>query len=243
MLAYETARQLRAAGVEVAGVILLDTWMRPSSRMWRWKIWMLGHIRTALKKGPGYVWKKFKERVEFEKDRIAAERELIRSGSFDLEVPWVVMERIYLNAMRRYRPQPLGCRGVVIESKEDWWVRANQEDPTLGARALFEGGVEVLQIPGNHLNIINRQSVTELARAYRDALRIHSLVRVPCFPLAQETVRRAGRGRWIPTWAGACGLWAGAVLIPTSRLRPARPTAPPFQGPHPLRRFPARRCF
>jgi amino acid adenylation domain-containing protein len=182
MLAYETARQLRAAGVEVAGVILLDTWMRPSSRMWRWKIWMLGHIRTALKKGPGYVWKKFKERVEFEKDRIAAERELIRSGSFDLEVPWVVMERIYLNAMRRYRPQPLGCRGVVIESKEDWWVRANQEDPTLGARALFEGGVEVLQIPGNHLNIINRQSVTELARAYRDALRLFIANNVPTHP-------------------------------------------------------------
>ena len=122
MLAYETARQLRAAGVEVAGVILLDTWMSRPTRMWRRKIWIQGHIRTALRKGPGYVWKKFRERVEFEKERFAAERELIRSRNFDREVPWVAMERIYMNAMCRYRPKSLDCRGVVIEPKEDWWV-------------------------------------------------------------------------------------------------------------------------
>ena len=182
MLAYETARQLRAAGVEVAGVILLDTWMRRRSRLWRRKIWLMGHIRTALKEGPGYVWKKLQKRVEFEKDRFVGERELIRSGSFDQEVPWVVMERIYLNAMRRYRPQPLDCRGVVIESKEDWWVGANRQDPTLGAGSLFEGKVEVMEIAGNHLGVIDRPSLPELARAYREALRLFTANNVPKHP-------------------------------------------------------------
>ncbi len=172
MLAYETARQLRAAGVEVAGVILLDTWMRRATRMWRRKIWIQGHIRTALSKGPKYVWKKLRSRVEFEKDRSSSERALIRRGNFDGEVPWVVMERIYLNAMGRYRPKSLDCRGVVIEPKDDWWVRARYpEDPTLGAGALFEGGVKVVEVPENHVDVLNQYNLPELARAYRAALR------------------------------------------------------------------------
>jgi hypothetical protein len=41
----------------------------------------------------------------------------------------------------------------------------------LGAGALFEGGVEVLEVPGNHLDILKRHNLPELARAYRVALR------------------------------------------------------------------------
>jgi amino acid adenylation domain-containing protein len=186
VLAFETARQLQSAGREVAGVVLLDTWMHRPSRLWWKKTWFLGHARTTLQKGPLYVWRKFHSRIEFERNRVADERKLTQRGDFSGEVPWVVTERIYLEAMARYSPKPLDCRCVVIAPQDDLWVRAyKRRDPSLGARDMFKGGVEVLGVPGNHLHTLSRENQEELARAYKTALKILCPQPMPIAPTAQ----------------------------------------------------------
>ncbi len=167
MLAYEVAQQLRREGRQVAGVVLLDTWMaRPSRLWWEWT-WIRGHIGNTLRKGPMYVWRKFRARVKFERDRIDDERRFLRGADSGEEMPWVVTERIYKFAMRGYNAQPLSCRGFVLLPVDDWMAQSYRRiDESMGAEKLFLGGVEVLEVPGDHVNILSRSSLPGLARSY-----------------------------------------------------------------------------
>jgi non-ribosomal peptide synthetase component F/thioesterase domain-containing protein/acyl carrier protein len=171
VLAFEVARQLQQEGTPVAGVVLLDAWMYRPSFWWRQWTYFRRHLESALQSGPAYVMRKLRSRVKFEKYMAEAERRLVNSGDFGGEVPWVVAERIYKHAMVNYKPRPLSCRGVVITPRDDWTVQCYRPtDETLGAQGLFAGKVNVIEAPGNHVNILTRPNLPELALRYKDAL-------------------------------------------------------------------------
>jgi hypothetical protein len=84
------------------------------------------------------------------------------------EVPWVITERIYRHAMYGYNAPQASCRGIVLTPRDDWMVKSYRAiDDSLGARRLFPEGLEVIELPGTRINILNRSNLPEVAKGYR----------------------------------------------------------------------------
>jgi thioesterase domain-containing protein len=164
MLALEVARQLAAAGIPVAGVLLLDTWFARPTFWWQKKTWLSEHLGKLRQQGPRYLWRKSRRRIGLEKEALSSRLELSRSGDFSAQVPWAIIARIYRQAMAGYQPQPWPGRGLLLVSQDDWESNAyRQHDDTLGAREIFQGGVTVVNVPGDHVTILEEPNLPELA--------------------------------------------------------------------------------
>ena len=82
---------------------------------------------------------------------------------------WGLIERLFLNAINSYRPQRLDCRGVLfrVNSEDDTPVRGLDND--LGWENLFEKGLEIIEIPGDHVTLMRAgPSNVMLARKMND---------------------------------------------------------------------------
>jgi thioesterase domain-containing protein len=82
-----------------------------------------------------------------------------------------IIERIYRHAMIGYRPQVLPSRGMLFVSKDDWQSNAyRQLDDSLGTSRWFGGGLEVLDVPGDHVTVLDEPHLPELAQCYKKGL-------------------------------------------------------------------------
>ncbi len=164
MLGFEVARQLHESGIQVKAVLLLDTWMAQTTFVWRKKAWLREHLGKLQEQGPLYLWRKGKRRIKLEKIELAARLELAISNNFNVHVPWVIIARIYEHAMSGYRPKPLSVRGMLFVSQDDWLSNAYRSlDDSLGANKVFTDGVEVTNVPGNHVTVLNEEHLPILA--------------------------------------------------------------------------------
>ncbi|HEY2328632.1 MAG TPA: amino acid adenylation domain-containing protein, partial [Verrucomicrobiae bacterium] len=171
VLAFEVARQLQVAGISVPAVLQLDTWMANPSFWWEKKAWLREHFGKLLKQGPLYLWRKGSRRIGLEKQETAAKLDLAIRNDFNLHVPWSIIVRIYRHAMKGYQPRPLAGRGILFLSQADWLSNAYRPlDGTLGAGRLFAGGVEVINVPGDHVTVLNEEHLPELARQFDKCL-------------------------------------------------------------------------
>jgi aspartate racemase len=171
LLAFEAAHQLQRAGKSVEAVLLLDTWMTRLTFWWQKKTWFRVHAQMLLKEGPRYLWQKGRRRVRLEKDERASRLKLAKNADFSLHAPWSIIERIYRHAGRSYHPQVLASRGMLFVSKDDWQSNAfRQIDISLGASRFFAGGVEVLDVPGDHVTVLDEPNLPQLAQCFQEGL-------------------------------------------------------------------------
>jgi amino acid adenylation domain-containing protein len=171
MLAFEVARQLQAAGIPVRAVLLLDAWMANPSFWWQKKAWLREHVGNLLRRGPGYLWQKISRRRALKKEGATPPPELAVHPDSSLPVSYATIDRIQLQVMNCYRPERLACRGVAFLSQDDWLSNAYRPlDNTLGAGPLFAGGVEVVNVPGNHVTVLNEEHLPELGARFNKCL-------------------------------------------------------------------------
>ena len=172
LLAFEVAQQLQCAGQPVEAVLMLDTWMVEPNFWWQKKTWLQAHIRKLLQEGSPYLWRKSMRRVNLEKDKLASRLELATQGDFNVHVPWLIIERIYRHAMDGYRLRPLASRGMLFISQDDWLSNAyRQLDDSLGVSRWFSGGVEIMDVPGDHVTVLDEPHLPELAHCFNKCLR------------------------------------------------------------------------
>jgi thioesterase domain-containing protein/aryl carrier-like protein len=173
MLAFEVAHQLQRAGRQVEAVLMLDTWMIEPAWWWRKKTWCQAHFRNLRQKGPSYFWRKVRRRVNLKKDELASKYIPAIDGDLNMHVPWPVIDRIYLHAMLNYHPRVLGSRGISFVSEDDWQSNAYRKlDNSLGAGRVFAGGLDVIDVPGDHVTVLYESHLPELARRFRKGLEI-----------------------------------------------------------------------
>ena len=159
VLAFEMAQQLRRAGHEVAFVGLLDT-MLPGSierallpRVAR----RTGKLLRRLTSAPGSGIRK---PVTEPMDPVAeAER---RVGE--------QREAIYLRAMRSYRPQRYDGL-VVLARAQDLDLQVGESAHPSYRWSPFIPRLQVVDVPGDHLGLLTRPHVDELATCLRAHLR------------------------------------------------------------------------
>lgn len=171
ILAFEVAQQLQAAGIKVEAVLMLDTWMTQPAWWWTKKTWLREHLGKLLQLGPLYLWRKGRTKIEREKADLAARIDLARRNDFNAMLPMSVVNRINDHAESNYRPKPLASRGLLFLSEDDWLSKAYRPlDDSLGASRLFTGGVEVINVPGNHATVLDEAYLATLARHFNKCL-------------------------------------------------------------------------
>jgi thioesterase domain-containing protein/acyl carrier protein len=175
LIAFEMARQLRAAGDEVALLVMLDTFcpatIPADSLEWR-PLPSLGErgrevVRGIVTGGVPYLtdWLR------------GVTTRLTRSGRRRAEAPLMEEEGTggtvdigehFRRAQGAYMLTPTDVRLTIIKAAtrlERWPIPDD-----LGWEAYAAAGVEVLSVPGSHFTMLTEPNVTALARTLRQAI-------------------------------------------------------------------------
>jgi thioesterase domain-containing protein len=170
-LAFEVAHQLQATGIKVDAVLMLDTWMTRPSLWLRKTAWLQEHVGNLLQQGPYYLWNKFQQRISRRKSDLAAWLELGIRKDFNVQMPRSIIDRINLHAGLGYQLKPLASRGILFLSQDDWLTNAYRPlDDSLGTRMLFTGGLQVINVPGNHVSVLDEPQLATLAERFNQCV-------------------------------------------------------------------------
>ena len=170
--AFEMARQLVAAGEDVAFLGFIDSFS-PALPQRTFAERAALHARRAAAAGPGYLFDTMRRRLDAERGalRLRMARHLGRvlpdAYRYDaVQDSWLVAES-------RYRPEPLEMRATLLRAREEsalsLWsgVRVDGEH---GWGRYLRGGVDVQVCPGNHTTICEEPNVRVLASRLRAAI-------------------------------------------------------------------------
>jgi thioesterase domain-containing protein/acyl carrier protein len=172
-VAYEMARQLKDAGEAVALVALLDT-RGPGYPRYRPAVQRLAcHLTHVLQSDPT-------SRSQYLRVRFGAVREnLMRSLLFRLyrrfqsdssSLPSVLQDigLSHTEASRQYQRVPLDVPLVLFRASEQ--PVGSYPDPHCGWSELAQGPLEVVEVPGDHVSIVDEPYVRVLAEHLTEAL-------------------------------------------------------------------------
>ncbi len=141
LLAFETARQLRARGAEVTSVVLLDATLDRAIRGGA-RRWVANRVPGVLRRG--------RRAVRWDVDGISA-LEALRSHAYDEQ------------ALAYERRLPTYDGDVVVVRARERIV-GYEVDPDLGWTRYVGGRTDVYEVPGTHLGILAEPNATVLAR-------------------------------------------------------------------------------
>jgi amino acid adenylation domain-containing protein len=184
-IALEMAQRLQAAGESVGPLLIFDSWLANTGG------WVVGRTQRhwdALKKLSGgqrmwYVGRRAIGKVTWRLSQLGKRirPHVIRAWcqARGQKVPQDVIDKLFLHASMRlvatYQPRPFAGRVLLFRSTE-----TDQQLQQLGkvyehARTMGWGGlpgceVEVVDMPGNHLDALAESTVVEVARTIRDQL-------------------------------------------------------------------------
>ena len=181
LMAFEAAHQLRRQGVKVELIILLDApakYATPRQIAWQklTQVWQCGSgsrssigfrlgsslrvVLWMLVKGIRALGRAFLKAFVRDPDGLTAS--LDEQG---VPMHWGLIERVFDNAVQNYRLRCLDCRGVLFraDAKDERYERAS--DGTLGWGNLFSGGLEIIEVTGDHFTMLRQEPhVLTLAR-------------------------------------------------------------------------------
>jgi thioesterase domain-containing protein len=72
-------------------------------------------------------------------------------------LPWQLIERLYTNSLRSYRLRRLDSRGVVFRADRKEDCPSPSVDHSLGWANLFRRGLEIIQVTGDHITMMQQQ--------------------------------------------------------------------------------------
>jgi thioesterase domain-containing protein len=175
LMAFQAAHQLNEQGGKVEMVMLLDTQTRyPAPHQVAWqqlqKDWGRApdarstdqtsqSIAFRLRRSWSMIrWMLVKEMRGLAR-RVLRYRGELTMRLDDLGIPWhwELMARVYLNAVRSYRLCCLDSRGILFRAEPDDESPARTLDETLGWDNLFKGGLDIVQVTGNHVTMTRQK--------------------------------------------------------------------------------------
>jgi thioesterase domain-containing protein/acyl carrier protein len=222
LIAYEMARQLTAAGQEIALLALFDTYgpgypkflaartslQKKIERLrYRFQLHWTNFTATEPRRRPAYVWTKaqrWKRAIVF--------RMRLRANDVRLRIRRRVDEFFFPRAIRRvkeaghwaaadYVPGEYAGRVTLFRATEQ--PTGIHADRTLGWGSLVKGGVEIYDTPGHHGTLTREPRARVVSQQLEDAL-----VRAQAIPVGNprnerseqlgETTHFTGSARWGP---------------------------------------------
>lgn len=197
LLAFEMARLLHAQGQKVALLALIDTYTHGDEQRFSLRERVSRHLSNLLRLGPTYFVGFLKNRIQMLKNRVQ-ERTLQIGRNFDpmIEPPlpdapnYLSLEELILQAntqaSRNYIPQLYPGRITFFRPIDPAFFGGWQPDVHLCWDERVGGGLEVYEVPGDHLSMIKEPDVQVLAEKLKACLAKGKDVKFT-FSLASET--------------------------------------------------------
>jgi len=174
LLAFEVAHQLQREGRQVEMVFLLDSWVG-SIPWWRkLRNLTLNRAKKSLAFRTSRIWNKANARMARARKR---PEELLGSSSSvanDVNVPfgaapWEVLSKVYRNAQKNYRLRPLASQAVLFRAQDSEFKHLFAIDGNLGWDGLFEGGLKVVESPGDHFTLLKTPNLELLVEHFKQS--------------------------------------------------------------------------
>jgi thioesterase domain-containing protein len=163
-IALEMAQQLQVQGEKVKLVVLFDTLGASFLKPLPFRVRAFRHLNNLLRL-------KLKEKLTYVKQR------LISKSNVDNTLPLFQgnnespLHEAHLKANRDYVPQVYSGRAILFRSEPlEGWLEWWSVDPQLGWGGLFTEGLEVHEVPGNHVNMFSEPYVRVLAEKLQASL-------------------------------------------------------------------------
>jgi thioesterase domain-containing protein/acyl carrier protein len=162
-IAYEMAQQLHAQHQKVAMLVLFDTsgsgWLRP----------LPVHARVSRHLG-NLLGLKPKEKLTYVQRKLNRRFYADKKQPLPLEHYISPLQEAHEQADKDYVPQVYPGRAILFRASEQFageWSQWCSIDPELGWGKLVAGGLEVHEVPGNHINMFSFPYIRVLAEKLR----------------------------------------------------------------------------
>jgi amino acid adenylation domain-containing protein len=162
--AYDLASRLVAAGRDVRLMVAFDA-MGPGGRPSRKGLDKLrAHLRQFARHGLGHLRAIAASR--------AMQRQIERDGqkSPEGEVTGFNIIEATVAAVERYEPRLYPAPMLVFRADVSFWDSQQSLDTALGWSCVAQGGVQMIDVPGEHLSILERGNVETLARRLQEVI-------------------------------------------------------------------------
>jgi non-ribosomal peptide synthetase component F/thioesterase domain-containing protein/acyl carrier protein len=157
LVAYEMAQQLQAAGETVALLALFDTLAPGVSLKRSWSQRSALHLSELIKQGPAYARQKLEPKLA--PSQVAATlTDEDRRPQFRRQIG------------RTYIPQPYCGKVVLFRAIDRDPFESITVNPDFGWHTLAQDGVEVYDVPGDHIGILKDPNVRVLTKALKTCI-------------------------------------------------------------------------
>ena len=171
VLAFEVAHQLKRHGIPVEAVFLFDSnMMMPKWGRFR------RHLQNSFRLGPNYLWRKIRERLTEEKQGRVARGNSGKSPVTPSPAlgaspkAWEIVHRIWQHSLKRYPQRQLASRGILLRAQKSIYNDDHDFDGCLGWRHMFAGGLEIIEVPGDHLSMWKEPQLRTLGKVWVKSL-------------------------------------------------------------------------
>ncbi len=154
-IACEVAHQLKRHGISVEMILLLDAWRKLPFRRRQSLLWEEIKAKVALRSRLRQLTERFKA--------IADQPSMRESNQVDSYQPSDIPAHLYLKSRRNYRYRPLGCRAVLLRTSD-------AGAGAMGWDGLFSGGLEIVDVPGDHWTLLKEPHLQVLAQRIDERL-------------------------------------------------------------------------
>jgi non-ribosomal peptide synthetase component F/thioesterase domain-containing protein/acyl carrier protein len=164
LVAYEMAQQLKLEGETVALLALFDT-LAPGVTLRRsWRERSAIHLRTLAKQGPAYVLQRLESKFNQRLNRSQVISP-VSDGSQGDRRP-----QFRRQIGRTYRAKPYPGKVVIFRAIDRDPFESMAVNPHFGWHTLAQDGVEVYDVPGDHIGILKDPNVRVLTQALKTCI-------------------------------------------------------------------------
>jgi thioesterase domain-containing protein len=162
LMAFEAAHQVNRRGGKVRAVMLLDSRAKYPTQWEKFKQVWKGKANDASFFSM-LEWM-FVKALKVIRRNFNADTPTMVCDDLGEPLPWVLVERVYLNAAKKYSLECLDSHGVLFRSVPTDDRPAPAPDGGLGWNNLFRGGLEIIQTTGDHHAMVQSPHNLVLAR-------------------------------------------------------------------------------
>jgi thioesterase domain-containing protein len=155
--AFELAQMLRAAGREVSLLAVFDAEGPDGRPALTGRARLAAHLHQMRRRGLGHLRAVLRTRL----DRVRFARDLALSGPEQVNGAALVWANV--RAVEAYRPEPYLGRIAVFRAADSFWDSPAALASCLGWEPVARGGIEMHDIPGDHLTILQTGNVERIA--------------------------------------------------------------------------------
>lgn len=170
-IAFELARQLTEAGREVQLLALFDAEGPGGRSKIHGRARVSAHVRRARAEGTGYLLHLISNRLTGLRNRVEKARVRLAAAKGEA-APLTIGTFVAANelAVQAYEAQPTTVPLTIFRAASDVFDSPENAQSGLGWAPVAEAGFQVIDVPGDHLSILQPPNVTALAAHIAQAL-------------------------------------------------------------------------